>query len=139
MDITTARREVTVRTMSGQETVGLCYGWSFSDETNGTSILAHLFGQMVKRATPVVHSYQGDLFHDAEWLRKYVTGECEFFWMVRECGTNLGESAIVQEEISSTEPRVLYHVALRDANGRNKWEVTFTEVVVVERTSEEQA
>lgn len=119
-------------TMNGQETVSLCYGWSFTDETKGTSILSHLFGEMVKRAVPVVNFYHGDLFHDAEWLREHVTGECSFWWMVRHSGTNLGESALVQEHISSSEPRILYYVELKDGNGRDKWEATFTEVVRVD-------
>lgn len=119
-------------TMSSQESVRLTMGWSFTDETSGTPILSHLFAEMVKRAIPVVQAYHGDLFHDAEWLRANVKGECEFWFMVRECGTNIGESAITMEHISSSEPRVLYHVAL--TRGRLEvWTATFTEVVRVQR------
>lgn len=118
-------------TMNRQESVRLTMGWSFTDETSGTPILSHLFAEMVKRAIPVVQAYHGDLFHDAEWLRANVKGECDFWFMVRSNGTNIGESAVTMEHISSSESRVLYHVSL--THGRlDAWTVTFTEVVRVE-------
>lgn len=119
-----------IKTMCGQETVGLTSGYTFEDEGKGTTILAHLYGQMVKRAIPVVSHYLSDLFHDAEWLRAHVTGPTEFLWMVRESGTQLGESAVTWEYLSTSEPRVLYHVAL--TRERYTWRVTFTELIRVD-------
>lgn len=109
------------------ETVRL-YGRSTWQDGQRT-IRALLFGEMVKRAIPVVQHYYSDLFHDAEWLQENVTGERTFLWMVRFSGTNIDESAQAQERISGRDPRVLYHVSLVDDNGT--WSVTFTTLVEV--------
>lgn len=91
--------------------------------------LAALFGHMVKLTRPVTQNFVSDLYHDAHWLDEFITGETEFHWMARLNGTNIGESAIVQEHITFEEPRDLYHV--RITNTRGQWDAQFTLLVSV--------
>lgn len=128
--MTTILPTVRMTVLGDSETVRL-YGWVTEWADAASPVRALLFGQMVRRAIPVVEQYHSDLFHDAQWVAANVNGACEFLWMVRMCGTNIANSAEVQERISSREPRVLYHVALTmDASGC--WWVTFSELVRVE-------
>lgn len=83
-------------------------GWGTFEEL---AVLPLLFGQMVKRAIPVVREYHSDLYHDAHWLAQHVTGETEFDFLVRTSGTNLGESATIGVQIGAPGG-VFYHVRL---------------------------
>jgi hypothetical protein len=105
------------------------YGWT-KWEDGKWPIRALLYGQMVGRALPVVKFFLSDLYHDAHWINDTVNGPTEFWWMVRLNGTNIGDSAITMEHISGSEPRVLYHVALAEADG--EWFATFSEFVRIE-------
>lgn len=71
------------------ETVRL-YGWT-TFEDGQRPIRALLFGEMVRRATPLMHQFQSDLFHDAVWLEDRLLGEQSFDWLVRPSGTNLSD------------------------------------------------
>jgi hypothetical protein len=119
---------MTTRTLTGAETVRL-YGWAEWPDAQ-RPVRAALFGEMVKRAAPVVVEYHCDLYHDAQWLNDNVNGPTEFLWMPRHSGTQIGPSAESWERLSHREPRVLYHVALTETRGQ--WSVTFTELVRVD-------
>lgn len=122
---------MTTTIMGSQDTVTLTYGTDFTTDGGRLAILAPLFGHMVKVSQPIIKGYHSDLFHDAEWIRQWVNGPTEFYWLVREHGTHIGETAIMAERQSGREPRVLFHVAI--TRGRlDRWEATFTEVVRVE-------
>lgn len=100
-------------------------GWGDFDALR-ESLLPRIFGHMVQLATPVVEEFLGDLFHDAEWLRKNVTGPCSFGFMVRTSGTNLGESARIMGSIGAPGA-ILYRltVAMED---RQRWSLTIEEL-----------
>jgi hypothetical protein len=91
-----------------------------------TPVLSILFGEMVKRALPVVEHYHSDLFHDAEWLRENVTGPTWFFWVVRQCGTDIGQLATLRVQNPSLRSRgdVLYRVTV-ERDDHNVWSATF--------------
>lgn len=104
------------------------YGWEKKWVEAATPVKALLFGHMVKLATPVVKFYPSDLYHDVHWLDENVTGPTVFWFMVRESGTNIGESAITQEYLLGSQPRSLYRVELV-MDERGQWLVTFNEYV----------
>lgn len=64
--------------------------WGF-DETFQSCVNSLLFGEMVRRAQPTLAHYQGDLFHDARWMERHVTGPTTFWWVHREWGTHIGD------------------------------------------------
>lgn len=117
----------------GSETVRL-WGWESDWSVAAAHVTALLFGEMVQRALPVVDRYHSDLYHDALLLADpegpLGAEPKPFPWMVRECGTNFGESALVQEQISHGENRVLYLVTVFQENG-GLWSVRFDELVAV--------
>jgi len=106
------------------ETVRLT-GW-MSFEDGATSIRALLFGALVDRAILVVQHYRSDLFHDALWIDEFVTGPTTFDYVVRESGTNLGESAKVWVSISAGDAAKFYRVELVEDGGL--WSAVFTDV-----------
>jgi hypothetical protein len=53
-------------------------------------VRATLFGEMVRRAAPIIKAYHSDLYHDAEWLTENLNGQTTFDWLVRRSGTHLG-------------------------------------------------
>lgn len=53
-------------------------------------VRAPLMGVLVDLARPVVRQYLSDHYYDAQWLSKYVQGPMEFFYGVREYGTDIG-------------------------------------------------
>jgi hypothetical protein len=111
-------------------------GWGTFEQLH---VLPLLFGQMVKRAIPVVQEYHSDLYHDAFWLEQNVTGETEFDFLVRTSGTNIGNSARIGVEIGAPGG-VFYRVKvyiLRDRWGlpeepSGMWMVDFTRVPLEE-------
>lgn len=111
------------------ETIRL-FGWGDFADHSGT-IRAVLFGEMVKRAATVTTHYLSDLFHDAEWITENVNGPADFSYLVREWGTNIGESAEIQYySVGGSETRTLYRIALTENNG--EWSATFTTIAVVQ-------
>lgn len=83
------------------------------------AVLHRLFGEMVKRAMPVVKEYHGDLFIDAEWLAENVTGETTFQYLVRHSGTTVGPNAPYMASIHEYD-FVLYGVTLFH-DERDEW------------------
>jgi len=96
-------------------------GWGTFEELSN-SILHGVFGEMVKRATPVIKFYHGDLFTDAEWLRRNVTGPTSFEFCVRTSGTGIGESAPITADLNEGNA-FLYRVTLTEKEGA--WSVRF--------------
>lgn len=109
-------------------------GWGTFDEL-GRSIKALLFGEMVKRATPVVEQYHSDLFHDALWINETVTGPTTIDFLVRTSGTNTGlagvvpNSAVIGVEIGAPGG-VFYEIELVTENGM--WSAIFTQIPLTE-------
>lgn len=105
------------------ESVRLTHG-DFANEGDARSIRALLFGELVKRATPI-ESYHSDLFHDALWIDKYVTGEFTWYWMVHDSGTHIGtDLAAAVHVYGSHSTSVYYRISL--TQGRlDFWIVTF--------------
>jgi hypothetical protein len=87
-----------------------------------------LFGQLIKRAT-LVQNYPSDLYYDAMWITQNVNGPTGFYWMARLNGTNIADRAVIQEQITTREPRSLYWIDLTEDGG--EWTATFTELVHV--------
>lgn len=117
VEVYAAPDSVTVRLM----------GWGTFEEMSG-SILALLFGELVRRAIPIVREYASDLFHDAEWLRANVAGPVTFDWMARPSGTNIGaESVAAGLSIGAGAGAVAYRVTVAD-DGRGLWSATFVTI-----------
>ncbi|HSU36299.1 MAG TPA: hypothetical protein VLJ88_11635 [Propionibacteriaceae bacterium] len=104
------------------ETVRLSDG-DFTNENEARSIRALLFAAMLERAEPVVKHYRSDLFHDALWIHNHVNGEMTWHWLVRECGTNLNETADTMIRLGVGPHAVYYKVTLTKC--RFAWTVTF--------------
>jgi hypothetical protein len=90
-------------------------------------ILTRVFGFMVMAATPVVQEYHGDLFTDADMLRREMTHAFEeqgkthhsFLYCVRHSGTNMGSSARFMYE-SLAYDAALYNFEVR-VDARGEW------------------
>jgi hypothetical protein len=106
------------------------YGWAAFDEA-AAPIRALLFGQLAERATLITKHYLSDLYVDALWLGENVNGACEFLWMAREWGTDIGNHACIQAQIiGPSQPRALYRVKVQDRDG--DWWAVFEHLVVAE-------
>lgn len=116
--ITTTRPKI-----GDTDTVRL-YGWCEDWTEAAGTVRARLFGEMLTRALPVVQQFHSDLFHDAHWLDTNLVGPCEFDYLVRVSGTNIGESARIGVQIGAGRGFVLYRVALTVERGM--WSATFT-------------
>lgn len=102
------------------------YGW---EEEISTAVRALLFGTMVRRAIGVTEHYLSDLYHDARFLDDHVHGACEFLFMVREWGTDIGSNVKAQMAINpvpTSEKRIAYRVTLSVDGGQ--WSVTYDEL-----------
>ena len=95
-------------------------------EFPGAALHGALFGAMVRSATPVVREYHSDLFHDAQRLPELLTGQGGFWWAVRHSGTNTGDMALAQWEISPRGAVRLYWVEVSNNDGA--WSATFNRV-----------
>ncbi len=99
-------------------------GWGTFEEL-GSSIKALLFGHLVDKAIEDgVRVYRSDLFHDALWVDKHVTGECDFLWGTREYGTSIGMDDEAMRAALSVLGGKLYRVRLFAEKG--EWHVTFS-------------
>ena len=65
----------------------------WSESINDIGAQQTLFGELLKLAYPRVQHYHSDFYHDALWIKRYVTGEMEFYYGVREYGTHIGTDA----------------------------------------------
>lgn len=94
------------------------------------SIRPLLFGQLVERAVPIVKEYHSDLYHDAQWIEKHVTGELTFLFVAREWGTYIGfpefYATLVEARVFRDTDKA-WLVSLVDEDGR--WSAVFREIV----------
>lgn len=90
-------------------------------------VRALLFGEMVRRAAPIMEHYQSDLFHDAMWINENVHGECAFDWSIRPTGTCLSDSPDpATNDVAIAAAAVRYRVEL--VIERSTWTAIFTRV-----------
>jgi hypothetical protein len=103
----------------------------FYDEFQA-SLLAPLFGAMVRRARLVTEHYHGDLFHDATWLREHVKGETSFYWAPRTFGANIGtDPKFVGYGYDGRDDEMHFYRVdigqrLRSGKPSGMWQATFT-------------
>ena len=105
-------------------------GWGTFEELH-LSIRALLFGEMVRRATPVITEYHSDLFHDAHWITNHVNGPVTFDWLVRTSGTNISltgaetNAAVIGVQIGAPGG-VFYRIQIIE--NRGLWSADFTQI-----------
>lgn len=56
------------------------------------TIQASTFGKMVELARDRISYYHSDLYHDALWIEKTLTGPMKFDWIICDSGTFIGET-----------------------------------------------
>lgn len=109
-------------------------GWG-DFETIGTGyVLPRLFGHLVRLAAPVVQEYHSDLYRDAQWLPKNVTGPVELDFIVRHSGTHLGvvgadfnmARSYMEHPVNWSEGDRFYRLSLT-VDERGEWSLTITE------------
>lgn len=109
------------------------YGWIDDFAEGARPIRAILFGEMVRRATPIMEHFQSDLFHDAIWINENVNGVTAFDWLIRPSGTNLSANpdptlndARIGVKIGAGEGAAFYRIELISEDGY--WSALFTNV-----------
>lgn len=114
------------------------YGWEPDWAFAQSPVKALLFGHMVRLATPVMHQYQSDLYHDATWLEHKLRPTHTFEWLVRPSGTNLSDdtdvarnSARIGVRIGAGDTAKFYRVELT-ASETGEYAVRFTDVPLAE-------
>lgn len=113
------------------------YGYVDNFAEGSRPIRALLFGEMVRRAMPVMHEYQSDLFHDALWIEEYVNGPTTFDWLIRPSGTNLSTHPDPSQNMARIGVRIgagdgaVFYVVNVDVD-RGMWFATFTEIPLAE-------
>lgn len=110
------------------------YGWEPDWTRAKRPVLALLFGEMVRRATPIMREYQSDLYHDALWMEQHLTPGKSFDWLIRPSGTNLSDepdthknNAHIGVRIGAGDTAVLYRVTLR-VHGHGEYTADFQSV-----------
>lgn len=110
-------------------------GWGDDAEFIKGYVLPRVFGHLVRLAAPVVQEYHSDLYRDAEWLPKNVTGPCEMDFVVRPSGTHLGRvggawnmaRTYMGSPSNWTKSDRFYRLALT-VDERREWWLTITDV-----------
>lgn len=100
--------------------------WGWSEEFQ-SCVNSLLFGEMVRKAIPTLAHYHGDLFHDARWMERYVTGPTTFWWVHREWGTNIGDDGMMLQAVLNAnrgEHVKAYRIEVTVEGG--EWFATFT-------------
>jgi hypothetical protein len=114
----------TLATPGTVETVRLTSG-SFKEEGDARSIRALLFGAMLDRAELIVQHYRSDLFHDALWIEKHVTGEFSWYWMLRKHGTHVGTDLSDALAVFGRDDVNIYFKVTLTRDRTTAWCVTF--------------
>ena len=87
----------------------------------GNPLPSLLWEALLERALPVVEHYRSDLYWDAQWLDKYVTGPEEFYFGVHKYGTHIGTDL----ELIKGYSDVTYHVTVT-VTDTGRWEAVIT-------------
>lgn len=105
-------------------------GWG-DFATLHSAILMRTFGFIVQAAMPVVKEFHGDLFYDAEWLRREFTQAFEvegktkhdFMVCVRHSGTQVGGGSprLMFESLAYDAALYLFEVQV---DGRGEWHLS---------------
>lgn len=104
-----------------RDIVTLCAGW-------GDAVPSSLiFGQLAKRAAPVIDRYHSDLYHDALWIEAEIHGPDVFFWGVDECGTAMGRGSDRNPGFVLAARRTVYRVEVAH-DDRDRWTMSFEAV-----------
>lgn len=93
-------------------------------EQNEYMVRSNVFAQMIRLGKDLVKQHLGDFYSDAQWLRKHLNDEGEFFWACRDTGTSIG----TDEKLVGFSNEHLYRVVV--ANDDGKWTATFTEQAI---------
>lgn len=102
--------------------INLCSGYALNELGTLTSVRAGVFGELVKLAAPVLEHYHSDLFHDAEWLGKYLNGPMEFYFSVDDSGTCIG----IDERVTLYRAKH-YHIIVALDERLDKWSLEIRE------------
>lgn len=108
-------------------------GWGSWEDIGEDYVLPRVFGHLVRLAAPVVQEFHSDLYRDAQWLPKNVTGPCEVDFVVRHSGTYLGINGakwnMARTYITSpsnwSKGDRFYRLALT-VDDRGEWSLTIT-------------
>jgi hypothetical protein len=102
--------------------------WWGNTETDVSHAVPLVFGRLVRLAASVIKRYESDLFHDAQWLRKHMTGRSfTFVWSVGESGTGIGaDEAEVTRAAEILQHSVLVRVTV-ELDERNRTVLTVRE------------
>lgn len=108
-------------------------GWGSFEDIGTGYVLPRVFGHLVRLTAGVVQEYHSDLYRDAEWLPKNVTGPCEMDFVVRYHGTHLGlvgadwntAGAYINSPSNWGESDRFYRLALT-ADQTREWFLTIT-------------
>ena len=65
--------------------------WYKDTEPIPESAKATLFGELVKYSMPLLERFHSDIYHDANWVGSFVTGETVFYYSADDSGTMIGE------------------------------------------------
>ena len=65
--------------------------WHKDSEPMPESAKATLYGHLVQYAMPLLERFHSDLYHDANWVKSFVTTETVFYYSVDNSGTMIGE------------------------------------------------
>lgn len=92
-------------------------------EEYSNMIRSLVFERLVHLARPIVERNHSDLYHDALWLNKVLSGPMDFYYGVRPGGTCITRDLEIVEIIGS---QTIYHVELSRVD--MSW-ILFTETV----------
>lgn len=104
------------------ETRNLCYG---SWDNSSSTIKAVTFGVLVELAEGRMENYRSDLWHDALWIDREITGPITFEWVLRDWGTHIGDAAATFNYGNFGGEAFKYRFELEDNDG--KWNLTIYE------------
>lgn len=95
-----------------------------------STLKAMIFGMLVDLSERRLHMYKSDLFHDALWLETKLNGPMEFYWIVRDSGTHMGDEEFVGQVVKAfgSQDHWLYKLKLDNDNGvwvLNVWEYLY--------------
>lgn len=101
--------------------------WLRCDDGCDDALRAALFGELVKCTHGLTQWYHSDLYHDARWVSRNVTGPMIFWYAARDLGASIGTDRDLVANIVGRGDR-LWRVELAQETRSARWTVTFCEV-----------